>query len=258
MAPAGACGAVAAASAVVTGSAASESAPGRRLLLAEDDPDLTEMLAELLTAEGYEVDVARDGQSALHLALNGRHEVAVLDRGLPHLDGLTVLARLRRAGWSTPVLVLSAFGTPGDRVQGLDAGAEDYLAKPFDVEELLARLRALLRRHLEDAPLLLVPGGRLDTRARTVTPRGAPGPGVRAVELSGREADLLEVLARRPTRVFGRDELRDRVFPDAEADNIVDTYVHYLRRKLGRHAVRTVHGVGYQLGPVVPADGGSP
>jgi two-component system response regulator QseB len=232
---------------------------GRPLLLAEDDPDLTEMLTELLAAEGYDVDVARDGQAALHLALNGRHEVAVLDRGLPHLDGLTVLSRLRTSGWSTPVLVLSAFGTPRDRVDGLDAGAEDYLVKPFDVEELLARLRALLRRHLEESPLLQVPGGRLDTRARTVSPSGAAGPPAdgRVGELSGREAALLEVLARRPGRVFGRGELRDRVFPDAEAENVVDTYVHYLRRKLGRHVVRTVHGVGYQLGPVA-ADAASP
>jgi two-component system response regulator QseB len=233
-------------------SLAEAAGPRRRLLLAEDDPDLLEMLTELLTAEGYDVDVARDGQAALHVALNGRHEVAVLDRGLPHLDGLTVLGRLRRAGWSTPVLVLSAFGTPRDRVDGLDAGAEDYLVKPFDVEELLARLRALLRRHLEDAAFLPVPGGQLDTRGRLVSPPGGAAGAV--VELSGREAALLEVLARRPTRVFGREELRDRVFPDAEADNIVDTYVHYLRRKLGREAVRTVHGVGYQLGPLTRAD----
>jgi two-component system response regulator QseB len=229
--------------------------PGRRLLLAEDDPDLVEMLTELLSEEGYDVDVARDGQAALHLALNGRHEVAVLDRGLPHLDGLSVLARLRGAGWSVPVLVLSAFGTPKDRVDGLDAGAEDYLTKPFDVEELLARLRALLRRHLEDSALLWVPGGRLDARARTVSTTGCPS-GV--VELSGREAALLEVLARRPSRVFGREELRDRVFPDTEAANVVDTYVHYLRRKLGREVVRTVHGVGYQLGSPAVADDDRP
>jgi two-component system response regulator QseB len=233
---------------------------GPRLLLAEDDLDLIEMLTELLTTEGYEVEVARDGQTALHVALNGRHEVAVLDRGLPHVDGLTVLARLRSAGWSIPVLVLSAFGTSRDRVDGLDAGAEDYLVKPFDIEELLARLRALRRRHLEDSPLLLVPGGRLNARARTVSPPGLvalAGASDALVELSGREAALLEVLARRPTRVFGRNELRARVFPDAEAENIVDTYVHYLRRKLGRHVVRTVHGVGYQLGPVsAPRDRG--
>jgi two-component system response regulator QseB len=224
-------------------------------LLAEDDPDLVEMLTELLSEEGYDVDVARDGQAALHLALNGRHEVAVLDRGLPHLDGLSVLGRLRSAGWAAPVLVLSAFGTPKDRVDGLDAGAEDYLTKPFDVEELLARLRALLRRHLDDSALLSIPGGRLDARARTVSTTGVPPV---AVELSGREAALLEVLARRPSRVFGREELRDRVFPDTEAANVVDTYVHYLRRKLGREVVRTVHGVGYQLGSAAVADDGRP
>jgi two-component system, OmpR family, response regulator QseB len=231
-------------------------AGGRRLLLAEDDPDLVDMLAELLSEEGYEVDVARDGQAALHQALNGRHDVVVLDRGLPHLDGLSVLGRLRSAGWSIPVLVLSAFGTPQDRVDGLDAGAEDYLTKPFDVEELLARLRALLRRHLEDSTQLSIPGGRLDARARIVSATGATGRHAAVVALSGREAALLEVLARRPSRVFGREELRDRVFPDTEAANVVDTYVHYLRRKLGREVVRTVHGVGYQLGTA--ADDGRP
>lgn len=131
-----------------------------RLLLAEDDPDLIEMLTELLTAEGYEVDVARDGQAALHWALNQRHHVAVLDRGLPHLDGLAVLGRLRSVGWSVPVLVLSALGTLQDRIDGLNAGAEDYLVKPFHIEELLARLGVLLRRNLDDAAQLEVPGGR--------------------------------------------------------------------------------------------------
>jgi two-component system response regulator QseB len=233
------------------------SPPLPRVLLAEDDPDLAGMLAELLSSAGYRVDVARDGEAALHLALNGRHEVAVLDRGLPHVEGLALLTRLRGAGWATPVLILSAYAALEDRIAGLDAGAEDYLVKPFDVEELLARLRALLRRHLEEADLLVVPGGRFDAGARTVTLTdggSGDGAGPALVELSGREADLLEVLGRRPARVFPRDELRDRVFPDAEAASIVDTYVHYLRRKLGREVVRTVHGVGYQLGRP-PADG---
>jgi two-component system response regulator QseB len=233
--------------------------PRPRLLLAEDDPDLAGMLAELLSTAGYEVDVARDGQAALHLALNGRHDVAVLDRGLPHVEGLELLSRLRSAGWATPVVILSAYATLEDRIAGLDAGAEDYLVKPFDVEELLARLRALLRRHLEQADLLVVSGGRFDAGARTVTLVDDDSAGdarAAVVDLSGREADLLEVLGRRPARVFTRDELRDRVFPDAEAASIVDTYVHYLRRKLGREVVRTVHGVGYQLGRTdVPADG---
>lgn len=205
--------------------------PVARLLLAEDDPQLSEMLVELLSGEGYLVDAVRDGQSALQQALTGSPEVALLDRGLPHVDGLDLVVRLRRAGWSTPVLVLSAYGTARDRVEGLDAGAEDYLAKPFDVEELLARLRALLRRPLSQAETLPVPAS-----------------GVGRVDLSARETALLAVLAGRPLRVFAREELRGQVFPEAEASNVVDTYVHYLRRKLGRDVVRTVHGVGYQLG----------
>ena len=222
---------------------------GARLLLAEDDPELAGMLVELLTSEGYTVDALADGQSALHRALAGGYDVAVLDRGLPYVEGLELLARLRRAGWGTPVLVLSAYGTAQDRVAGLDAGAEDYLAKPFDVEELLARLRALLRRHLDTAETLPVPGGRLDPRARTVTsPPTEPGDARGTVELSARESALLAVLAGRPSQVYAREDLLNRVFPDAEAANVVDTYVSYLRRKLGRGVIRTVHGVGYQLG----------
>ena len=219
-------------------------AAGARLLLVEDDPDLRSMLGRLLDEEGYAVTAAADGQTALRDALAHEFEVAVVDRGLPFIDGLELLTRLRRAGWFVPVLVLSAYGAPADRVAGLDAGAEDYLVKPFDVDELLARLRALLRRHASDVDVLPVAGGRFDVAARRVAVDGGDGP----VELSAREAALLETLARRPRRVFGRDELRERVFADAESANIVDTYVHYLRRKLGRGVVRTVHGVGYQAG----------
>ncbi|HSP36194.1 MAG TPA: response regulator transcription factor [Frankiaceae bacterium] len=219
-------------------------ASGRQVLLVEDDPELRSMLARLLAEEGYQVTEASDGQTAMREALRGTFSVAVLDRGLPFLDGLELLTRLRRAGWFVPVLVLSAYGTPADRVAGLDAGAEDYVIKPFDVEELLARLRALLRRHANDAEMLLVHGGTFDVSARRITLDAGGSP----VQLSARESSLLEALARRPTRVFGRDELRERVFGDAESENIVDTYVHYLRRKLGRDIVRTVHGVGYQAG----------
>jgi DNA-binding response OmpR family regulator len=202
------------------------------------------MLAGLLTEEGYDVTVAADGQSGLREALGGNFAVAVVDRGLPFLDGIELLTRLRRSGWFVPVLVLSAYGSPADRVAGLDAGAEDYLVKPFDVDELLARLRALLRRHADDMDVLPVIRGTFDVAARRVLPDGGGQP----VQLSAREATLLETLARRPSRVFGRDELRERVFDDAESENIVDTYVHYLRRKLGRDVVRTVHGLGYQAG----------
>jgi two-component system, OmpR family, response regulator len=217
--------------------------PGKRLLLVEDEPRLADMLVRLLGEEGYEVEPARDGQRGLHLLLTRSYDLVVLDRALPVLDGLEVLGSARRRGVTVPVLILTARGSLTDRVEGLDAGAEDYLVKPFEVEELLARLRALGRRHLDTATVLPLPGGRLDVATRTVT-RPAGGP----VELSEREAALLEVLAGRAGRVFTRAELRQRVFGDADNDNVVDVYVHYLRRKLGRGLVRTVRGVGYQLG----------
>ena len=219
-----------------------------RLLLVEDDAELRSMLERLLGEEGYTVTPVADGQTGLREALANTFDVAVIDRGLPYLGGLELLTRLRRTGWFVPVLVLSAYGAPAERVAGLDAGAEDYVVKPFDVDELLARLRALLRRHESEVAILPVASGRFDVAARRVSVDGATA----GVELSAREADLLETLARRPKRVFGRDELRERVFAEAESANIVDTYVHYLRRKLGRGIVRTVHGVGYQAGPSGP------
>ena len=214
-----------------------------RLLLVEDDRALAGMLEEILSSAGYTVELARDGQAGLHLGLSRSYDVIVLDRGLPAINGLELLGRLRARGVFVPVLVLSALGLARDRVDGLDAGAEDYLAKPFDIEELLARLRALLRRHDDQADTLTVPGGRLVVSARTVVDVSG---GTQFV--SARECALLAVLARRPRRVFSRAELILEVFPDAEDDGVVDTYVHYLRRKLGRDTVRTVRGLGYQLG----------
>jgi DNA-binding response OmpR family regulator len=214
-----------------------------RLLLVEDDRELAGLLDGLLTEEGYDVEVAPDGQRGLHLGLTRSYDVVVLDRGLPAIEGLDLLGRLRSKGILTPVLVLSARGNPADRVEGLDAGAEDYVSKPFDVDELLARLRGLLRRHVEHADVLRIPGGVLDVAAREVT---LDHGGV--VSLSGREADVLIHLARNPRRVFARDELLHAAFDDAEDEGLVDTYVHYLRRKLGRESVLTVRGVGYRLG----------
>ena len=217
--------------------------PGPRVLVVEDDEQLSTMLRGLLVDEGYEVDVARDGQRGLHLGLSGRFDVLLVDRGLPAIEGVDLVRRLRNQGVTAPVLVLTARGTAADRVEGLDAGAEDYLVKPFDVDELLARLRALLRRHREDSDELDLGVRRLVVAARTVVGDGSPD-----VVLSGRECDLLLVLARRPTRVFGRDELLRKVFDDADTTGSVDTYVHYLRRKLGRDVVRTVRGSGYRMG----------
>lgn len=216
---------------------------GARLLVAEDDPELGPMLVELLGDEGYAVELAADGQRALHRALQYEHDALIIDRGLPAIDGLDLLARLRRQGVTAGALFLTAFGTVADRVAGLDAGAEDYLVKPFEVDELLARLRALLRRHADHADRLDLGSSRLDVPSRRVLPAsGEP------VELSGRECELLRALATRPARVFTREELLGRVFDDADTPGAVDLYVHYLRRKLGRGVIRTVRGVGYQMG----------
>ena len=214
-----------------------------RILVVEDDRNLALMLTELLESEGYDVTVAYDGQRALHEGLTRPFDVLLLDRGLPAIEGLDVLTRLRSRDKYVPALVLSALGNPPDRVEGLDRGAEDYLAKPFDIDELLARLRVLRRRHLPRAPVMAVPGGVLDTTGRTVTTDAGE-----VVVLSEREGALLEHLARRPTQVFPRGDLLDAVFPDADDDGVVDTYVHYLRRKLGKGVVLTVRGIGYRLG----------
>jgi two-component system, OmpR family, response regulator QseB len=222
----------------------SDPQPARaRVLLIEDDQHLSTMLAGLLTDEGYTVETARDGQRGLHLGLAGRHDALIVDRGLPAVEGVDLIARLRRAGIATPALMLTARGTVRDRVEGLDAGAEDYLVKPFDVDELLARLRALLRRHTETAETL-----RLGQRNLVIAERRVKSPGIADVELSPRECDLLLVLARRPHQVFTREELLEHAFGDADTTGSVDTYVHYLRRKLGPGIIRTVRGSGYRLG----------
>ena len=213
------------------------------LLLVEDDQQLASMLEQILVGEGYHVDVARDGQRGLHLGLTRTYDVIVLDRGLPAIEGLDLLGRLRSKGVITPALVLSALGNPADRVAGLDAGAEDYMSKPFDVDELAARLRALRRRRFEHVASLPVAGGTLDVGTRQVTLASG---GI--VDLSERECSLLELLARHPRQVFSRAEILDRVFTEAEDQGVVDTYVYYVRRKLGRTSIATVRGAGYRWG----------
>ncbi|MET8087421.1 response regulator transcription factor [Micromonospora sp. NPDC005237] len=216
-----------------------------RLLLVEDDGALSALLTDLLTEEGYEVEVAGDGQSGLHRALARDYDVLVVDRGLPVLDGLGLVTRLRARGVACPVLLLTARGALDDRVEGLDAGAEDYLVKPFEVPELLARLRALRRRHQDAAGRL--PLGRrrwLDVGNRRVLDDDEEIP------LSAREFAVLRALAGRPTKVFTRAELLSSAFDHADAPGSVDACVHHLRRKLGRGAIRTVHGLGYRIGAV--------
>ncbi len=216
------------------------------VLVVEDDRQLAGMLAELLESEGYVVDVAHDGPRGLHLGLTREYDVLVLDRGLPAVEGLDLLGRLRGKGFGTPALVLSALSNPADRVEGLDAGAEDYVGKPFDVDELLARLRGLRRRGAlqpAGAREIRLAGGTFDVEARHVA-----GPGGTGVDLSERESALLELLVRHPRQVFSRQDVLARIFPDATVEGVVDTYVYYLRRKLGRGAVVTVRGTGYRWG----------
>ncbi len=218
-------------------------APDRpALLLVEDDRALAPLLVEVL-ADHYEVVHAADGQAGLHAALTRAFDVMVIDRGLPAIDGVDLVGRLRARGLATPILLLTARGTVADRVEGLDAGAEDYVVKPFEIDELLARLRALGRRHLDSSVLLDLGTRRFDTAGRRVL-----GGGSDPVDLSGRESALLELMARRPARVFTRPELLAAVFDTEDTPGTVDTYVYYLRRKLGRTVVRTVHGLGYRMG----------
>jgi two-component system response regulator QseB len=214
------------------------------VLVVEDDHELGELLLRLFGGAGYAAELARDGQAGLHRALTRRYDLLVIDRGLPAVEGLDLLARLRRTGNHTPALILTALGTVADRVAGLDGGAEDFVVKPFDVDELLARVRVVLRRRRPGGDHVLPIGdAEFDLVARTVTT-----PGGEKVTLSGRESDLLRLLAAGPARVFSRQEITSAVFPEAATDSLADTYVHYLRRKLGTSVITTVRGAGYRLG----------
>jgi len=217
---------------------------GPTLLVVEDDRALSGMLAELFTDEGYRVDTACDGQQGMHRGLTGDYDALIVDRGLPVMDGAELVALLRSRGVTTPALILTARGAVEDRVEGLDAGAQDYLVKPFEIPELLARVRALVRR-TDNTAVVNAGGLALDRVTRRVS--GATPEEVE-VELSEREAALLGTLMAAPKRVFSRSQLLDSVFDGADSSGAVDLYVHYLRRKLGKQVVRTVHGTGYRFG----------
>jgi two-component system response regulator QseB len=215
-----------------------------RMLVVEDDRELGDLLLRLFAGAGYTVELARDGQAGLHRALTRGYDLLVIDRGLPAIEGLDLLARLRRSGNETPALILTALGTVADRIAGLDGGAEDYVVKPFDVDELLARVRVVLRRRpAGEEHVLPVGAAEFDLIARTVTTAGGD-----QTTLSGRESDLLRLLAASPSRVFSRQEITAKVFPEAATETLADTYVHYLRRKLGTGVITTVRGAGYRLG----------
>jgi DNA-binding response OmpR family regulator len=219
-----------------------------KVLLVEDEPKMAALIRRVLTAERFVVDGAADGATAIALATSGDYDVAVVDRMLPDMDGLAVIRVMRAKGVRTPVLMLTALGSVEQRVEGLDAGADDYLPKPFAFTELLARIRALARREAPAAAGRLSAGDvELDEARHTARV------GDQSVDLSAREFALLGFLIRHPGQVLTRRQILDGVW-GAEPDvysNVVDLYIHYLRRKLaelGRAGyLRTVRGVGYSL-----------
>lgn len=231
-----------------------------RVLLVEDAVPLARSISLGLSEEGFSVDLAHDGEDGLHLARELPFDVIILDRMLPKLDGLTVLQRLREEGVRTPVLLLTALGEVSDRVEGLNAGGDDYLVKPFAFEELLARVRALVRREHGQARNVIELGPlRLDLTARAAQVGGRP------LELTAREFALLELLSLNPNTTFSRTAISERLYnEEAELDsNVIDVFVARLRRKLdavglpGAALIRTLRGAGYRLEPGA-VEGGAP
>jgi two-component system OmpR family response regulator len=224
----------------------------RRILVAEDDPRLRALLEQVLSEAGWAVTAVADGRQALLLAMDGRdHDVLLLDLGLPDMDGLNVCRRLRDAGVATPVLMLTARSQVADRIAGLDVGADDYLPKPFDVDELLARVRALHRREERHAGRTVEVGDlRVDPGARRVSRGGTP------VSLTAREFDVLLLLASKVGEVVTRYDILETVW-DGETDlrsNVIDVHLASIRAKIdkpfGTASITTLRGVGYRLEPV--------
>ena len=212
-----------------------------RILVVEDDPRLAATLDRVLAAEAYDVEVAGDGNEALRRARERPFDLVVLDIMLPGLDGIAVCKRLRATG-PLPILLLTALGGTEERVRGLDSGADDYLVKPFAYEELLARVRALLRRvapadHMRFGDVRLEPASHVAWRAD------------RALDLTATEFELLRHFLRHPRQVLSREQLLDAVWNgEADSDNVVAVYVGYLRQKLGEpRLLHTVRGAGYSL-----------
>lgn len=215
-----------------------------RLLLVEDDPPLGDAMQTGLKQAGFSVDWVQDGTAAELALKTGTYAGIVLDLGLPRLQGLELLKRLRAAGGKQPVLIATARDAIEDRVRGLDAGADDYLIKPFDLNELAARMRALLRRAGgEAAPILTVGELALDPGAREICYQG------KAVELSQREFTLLHELMLNAGRVLSREQLQERLYAwgDEIESNAIEVHIHHLRRKLAAGLIRTVRGVGYLM-----------
>ncbi len=216
-----------------------------RLLLVEDDRMIGESLRKALRQSGFAADWVRDGRAAESTIASERFDLVLLDLGLPQRDGMEVLQAMRARGDRTPVIVLTARDALSSRVSGLDAGADDYVVKPFELDELLARIRAVMRRHAGRAePALVVGDVTLDPATRQVAHAGVPVP------LSAREYAVLEALMLRPGAILSRAQLEDRLYGWGEEleSNAISVYVHQLRRKLGEGFIQTVRGVGYYVG----------
>ena len=219
-----------------------------KLLFVEDSPRLRETLGKAFARMGHAVDLAEDGLEGEAMGCTGDYDVIVLDRMLPYMDGLDILRKWRRANIATPVLLLTALDDVSEVVRGLGCGADDYLTKPFALEELVARLEALARRrHAQPDPRLRIGPLEIDTAAKAVRLDGAP------VTLTAREFSLLEFLARRPGRVFSRAEIENHLYSESDSpqSNAVDAAVYALRRKLarpgGEELIQTRRGLGYTL-----------
>ncbi len=216
-----------------------------KILVAEDEQRIASFIDKGLRAAGFAVTVVADGPAACDEALSGAHDLLVLDIGLPLLDGFAVLGRLRRAGCAIPVIILTARSGVNDTVAGLESGADDYMAKPFRFEELLARIRLRLRAEarVPEQTVLRYGDLALDTSTRRALAGG------REVELSSREYALLEMLLRHCGQVLSREQILSQVwgYDFDPGSNVVDVYIRYLRRKLGVARIETMRGVGYRL-----------
>ena len=215
-----------------------------RILLVEDDPQLGDGLTIGLRQAGFAVDWLKDGNSADQALQSETFDFVVLDLGLPRLSGMEVLSRARRRGQNMPILILTARDATGEKVAGLDAGADDYLVKPIDLDELTARIRALTRRSAGRAEPLLIHGDlALDPAAHTVTQAGL------LVELSSREFSLLQQLLENAGRVLTRTQLEQSIYGwrDEPDSNALEVHIHHLRKKLGSELIRTLRGVGYTI-----------
>ena len=214
-------------------------------MLVEDEADLANRMRKALTDAGFVVDHAPDGEAGWYMGDSQPYDAVILDLGLPLLSGLEVLKRWRASGRNVPVLILTARSGWAERVKGLNAGADDYLEKPFQIEEIVARLHALTRRSAGIASTLLQHDGiELDAASGAVTKSGKP------IELTAKELHILNYLMHRPQKIVSQDELLDHIYTvdEPRQSNTVEVYIARLRKKLGRDAIRTIRGLGYRLG----------